>query len=61
MTLGQSAKNLDYRHYMITGVDCHIEKKTLDDYYSNIMMGFELKNPFDFKRHQHEEISFLRK
>ena len=33
MTLDLAAKNVELRHKMLTGVNQHIEKKTLDDYY----------------------------
>lgn len=48
MTLKQAALNLDIRHKMVTGEDQHIEKRTLDDHYYNILKGCDTENPFDY-------------
>ena len=46
---------------MFTGEDQHIEKKTLDDYFSYIKAGIDPKNPFDFKKNKDKSLSLLRK
>ena len=46
---------------MLTGVDQHIEKKTLDDYYGYIRSAYEAERPFDFRKHSNKNISALRK
>ena len=48
LTLEQSANNLDVRHKIVTQENQHIEKKTLDDYWSFIKLALDPKNPFDF-------------
>ena len=48
LTLEQAANNLDVRHKIVTQENQHIEKKTLDDYWSFIKLALDPKNPFDF-------------
>lgn len=52
---------MDYRHKMITCEDQHIEKKTLDDYYSYIKLSSDPKNPFDFVKFKEDDYGSLRK
>ena len=60
MTLEQSALNLDIRHRLVTGVDQHIEKKTLDDYYGYIRKGNDPIYAYDFKSNRDEYMKALR-
>ena len=46
---------------MLTGEDQHIEKKTLDDYYSHIKAGNDSSNPYDFSENELEMVKHLRK
>ena len=61
MTLGEAAKNLAMRHLVMTGEDQHIEKKTLDDYYSHIKAGNDSLNPYNFTANEFEMVKHLRK
>ena len=61
MTLTEAAKNLALRHIMMTGEDQHIEKKTLDDYYSHIKAGNDSSNPYNFSDNEFEMVKHLRK
>ena len=61
ITLEQAARNMDQRHKLITLEDQHIEKKTLDDYYSYIKLSSDLKNPFDLFKNKDENYGVLRK
>ena len=60
LTLEQAANNLDVRHKIVTQENQHIEKKTLDDYWSFIKLALDPKNPFDFEAYQDKEYSYLR-
>ena len=60
MTLEQAANNIDLRHRVVTSENQHIEKKTLDDYWSYIKAAFDPKNPFDFKANKDKEYAVLR-
>ena len=60
MTLEQASRNLSLRHKIKTGEDQHIEKKTLDDYYSYIRMGSDPKVDYNFSENQTEHMKCLR-
>ena len=57
----QAAINLKLRHQQLTGLDQHIERKTLDDYYDKIKWGSDKTNPYNFKAHQNQLTKHLRK
>ena len=57
----QAAVNLKLRHQQLTGLDQHIERKTLDDYYDKIKWGSDKTNPYNFKAHQNQLTKHLRK
>ena len=61
ITFEQAAQNLDSRHLMLTGEDQHIERKTLDDYFSCLKCGSESRPPYDFCSNQNELMKHLRK
>ena len=61
MTLHEAAINIDRRHKLVTGIDQHIEKKSLDGYYSHIKAANDPSNPFDFSRNKYEEWKLVRK
>ena len=61
MTLQEAAINIDRRHKTITKEDQHIEKKSLDGYYSQIKMANDPSNPFDFSTNKYEDWRVVRR